>query len=138
MRIKYETPIKLDLGCGAYKKDGFTGLDRLDFGQEIIFDVRNCIPLPDDSVTEIYSSHFFEHLTYSELEPLAEELKRVMTNDCVLTIRVPHKNTDGAWDYSHRSFWDEISMRSWLRSAGFNVLEINNLDGNLTSISKKL
>jgi len=136
-RIAYTSPIKLDIGCGMYKKEGFTGLDMLDFGQDIVWDVRNGIPLPDESVVEFYCSHFIEHLTRAELEPFAEELRRVITQDCVCTFAVPHTETVGAYDYAHRSWWNEHAMRGFFPSAGFDILDMKNTNGNLVVVCKK-
>jgi hypothetical protein len=43
-------PIKLDLGCGEFPKEGFTRLDINDFGQEIMWDATEGLPLPDNTV----------------------------------------------------------------------------------------
>lgn len=130
MRIT-KTGRQIDLGCGGNKRDGFIGIDRLDFGQEIVWDVRNGLPFIDETIDEIYSSHFFEHLTYSELEPLMEELKRVMSANATIKIIVPHKTTTGAWDYAHRTFWNEKRFKGFLPSAGFNIISMEENGGNL-------
>lgn len=120
---------QIDIGCGNNCRPGYTGIDRLDFGQDIVWDVRNGLPLPDKSVDHIYTSHFIEHLTRSELEPLMEEIKRVLTDK--LYIVVPHSKTAGAFDYAHRTFWDETSMRGFITSAGFEILNQEERGGNL-------
>ena len=52
--------IKLDLGCADNVLDGFTGVDFRDYGQDIIWDVRDGLPFPDSSVEEIYSCHLMD------------------------------------------------------------------------------
>lgn len=130
MRIS-QTGRKIDIGCGTYKKDGFIGIDFRDFGQEIVWDVRKGLPFVDETIDEIYCSHFFEHLTYTELNTLMGELKRVMSANATIKIVVPHKRTAGAWDYAHRTFWNEKAFNGFMPSAGFNITYMEDKEGNL-------
>src|SRR3972149_5501723 len=66
--------VKIDLGCGGKKQEGFIGLDRLKF----------------ESVDEAYSSHFLEHLTAMERIHCLNELYRIMKPGAKLTLIVPH------------------------------------------------
>lgn len=119
----------LDLGCGEHKRGDYVGIDKIDFGQEIVWDVRNGLPIKDKTVENIYSSHFFEHLTMEELNELMREIRRVLTDK--IMIIVPHSDTAGAYDYAHRTFWDEKAMRGFLASAGFEILNQEERGGNL-------
>lgn len=71
-------PIKLDIGCGKVKKEGVIGIDAIDFGQDMVHDVRNGIPFADNSVDSIESSHFVEHLTGQERVAFFNECYRVL------------------------------------------------------------
>lgn len=98
--------MKLDIGCGNNKKIGFNGLDRLALpGVDIICDVdKEIIPLPDNSVDEIHSMHFLEHVT--NLIPVMEELWRISTNGAKITIGVPYFTSVGAFrDPTHKQFF---------------------------------
>jgi predicted SAM-dependent methyltransferase len=57
--------MKLDIGCGKNKKFGFAGLDRVKMdGVDIVCNLDNeRIPLGDNSVDEIFSMHFMEHVS---------------------------------------------------------------------------
>lgn len=71
--------IKLDLACGQRKREGFTGVDiaKAD-GVDIVYDLSK-FPwefLEDNSVDEIFSSHFIEHV--DDLIPFMEEIHRVL------------------------------------------------------------
>jgi hypothetical protein len=58
--------MKLDIGCGPNPREGFTGVDSLNFGNEKIVkhDLRvTPWPFEDNSVSEVHCSHFLEHLT---------------------------------------------------------------------------
>lgn len=100
-------PIKLDIGCGKWKKEGFIGMDRLDFGQEIMWDINHGIPLPDNSVSEVYSSHTVEHLRIDELSNFFQEVIRVAVNGANFNIRAPHSDDIKAHYLCHYSFWNE-------------------------------
>jgi len=71
--------VLLDIGCGRTKQEGVTGIDAIDFGQDIVHDVRNGLPMyEDNSVDAISSSHFVEHLTGDERVDFFNEVYRVL------------------------------------------------------------
>lgn len=100
-------PIKIDIGCGMNKIDEHIGIDILDYDQEIVWDVRCGLPLPDNSVELVHSSHFFEHLTWEEVVKLFPEIVRVCSYGAIVTIIVPHNKTKEAFDVCHKSFWSK-------------------------------
>ena len=57
--------MKIDIGCGGKKKEGFIGLDQyLMPGVDHVLDIgAQPWPFADESVDEAYSSNFLEHLT---------------------------------------------------------------------------
>jgi hypothetical protein len=77
--INRPTPLKLDIGCGSNKAQGFWGCDQINFpGVDEVVDFRQPWPWADSSVTEIHCSHFLEHLTQQERVHFANELYRVL------------------------------------------------------------
>lgn len=78
--IKKVEAIRLDIGCGKNKRAGFVGIDAMKFdGVDHVLDVRKTPwPWPDESIDEVFSSHFVEHLTGAERIPFFNELYRVM------------------------------------------------------------
>ena len=98
--------MKLDLGCGQSKKQGFLGLDKIRMpGVDIVCDLENeKIPLNDDSVEEIHSMHFLEHT--SDLVRVMEEMWRISKNGAKISISVPYFNSIGAFrDPTHKRFF---------------------------------
>jgi SAM-dependent methyltransferase len=98
--------MKLDLGCGLKKKEGFTGLDRLALpGVDIVCDLdREPIPLPDDTVDEVHTMHFLEHT--ADLLAVMQEVWRVCSDGARVSIVVPYFNSIGAYrDPTHRRFF---------------------------------
>ena len=102
----YITSDKLNLGCGKKKVEGFMGMDIVDYGQEIVWDIRNGIPLPNDSISEIYSTDFIEHLRNEDIDNLIHEIIRVCKNGATVQLRCPHSDTDEAYYSGHLSLWD--------------------------------
>lgn len=103
--------IRLDIGCGRVKKEGFIGIDSLDFGQQIVHDVRKGLPMfEDNSVTAVESSHFVEHLTGEERVPFFNELWRVLKVGGTAVIITPSWQHSCAYgDPTHK--WPPMS--SW-------------------------
>jgi len=107
--------LKLDLGCGTKKREGFIGVDSRQFGGkvDVICDLgKHTWPWPDNSVEEVHCSHMVEHLTWVERVHFFNELYRVMKVGAKAQVIVPH------W-CSHRYYGDPthqapMSEMSWL------------------------
>jgi SAM-dependent methyltransferase len=56
--------LKLDIGCGPWKQDGWIGLDIKNYkGVDVIHDAETYpFPFPDKSFTLLSASHFIEHI----------------------------------------------------------------------------
>jgi predicted SAM-dependent methyltransferase len=109
-KIKKQKPIlKLDLGCGKRKQEGFHGVDSEKFdGVDTVQDLRLMWPWPDQSVDEVFSSHFLEHLTGSERVHFFNELYRVMKDGSQARIITPDWSHDCAYgDPTHQ--WPPMS-----------------------------
>ncbi len=98
--------IKLNLGCGQNKKDGYVNVDKYDsFQPDVVWDLeRFPWPFEDDSVEEIVMFHSLEHMgadTETFLS-IMKELYRVAAPDGQVHITVPHEHSDGfAGDPTH-------------------------------------
>lgn len=108
-------PIRLDVGAGAYPKEGFVRLDFDPCGgaTDIVWDIAVCgIPLPNGSVSELHTSHFLEHLLPTDAHFVLQEMWRVCAHDAAVTIRLPHADTPEGKLPCHYSQWNEDSMRA--------------------------
>lgn len=87
--IKKQEPLKLNLGCGNSKMEGFTGIDISDkVGADIVHNLTQYPwPIEDNSVEEIHCSHFFEHLDGIE--------RMAFMNECYRIMRHPYEDADG-------------------------------------------
>lgn len=85
--------MKLDLGCGPNKKEGFTGVDSLPFDGkvDVVLDLgKDAWPWADESVEEFHSSHFLEHLDAKERIHFWNELYRVLKPGAGGQLITPH------------------------------------------------
>jgi len=54
--------LKLNLGSGPEKKEGYVNVDVMD-GADLVHDLTNPLPYPSESVDEIFASHIIEHFS---------------------------------------------------------------------------
>jgi len=81
--------MKLNLGSGPEKgSNGWTNID-LGGGADLAIDLTQGIPFEDKSISQIYTSHFLEHLSYEQINPLLQECLRVLQPGSSLLICVP-------------------------------------------------
>lgn len=80
--------MKLNLGCGDKKIDGYTNVDVC--GEPDVFCDLSQFPWPfeSNSVDEVFSSHFLEHVI--DYEKTVFEMHRILRPNGILHFRVPH------------------------------------------------
>jgi hypothetical protein len=113
--------VKLDLGCGTNKKEGFTGVDQYAMpGVDVVLNIgKDPWPWEDDSVDEAHTSHFVEHLNASERIHFCNELHRVLKPGAACTMIVPHWGSCRAYgDLTHQwppvsEFWFYYLSKEW-------------------------
>jgi hypothetical protein len=106
--------VKLDIGCGKNKREGFHGVDQYEMeGVDTVLKIgKDKWPWEDDSVEEAHSSHFIEHLTAVERVHFYNELYRVLKPGAQATVIVPHWNSNRAYgDPTHQ--WPPVSEMSF-------------------------
>ena len=106
--------MKLDLGCGGKKREGFHGVDQYAMeGVDTVLDIGAATwPWEDNSVDEAVSSHFVEHLTANQRCWFYNELCRVLKPGAKATIIVPHWCSNRAYgDPTHQ--WPPVSEMSF-------------------------
>jgi SAM-dependent methyltransferase len=107
--------IKLDIGCGKNKKEGFLGIDQYQMeGVDIVLNVvgknkqGKFIPwtFDDNSIDEIFTSHFVEHLDCDIHNPervhFFNEAFRILKPGSKMTVITPHWASNRAYgDFTH-------------------------------------
>jgi len=112
-KLQQETKklVKLDVGCGKNKKEGFIGIDKIKLdGVDIVHDL-DAYPYPfdDNSVDEIHASHIIEHL--KDLCAFMDEMYRIMKPDTKLTVIAPYYSSMRAWqDPTHKRAISEVTF----------------------------
>ena len=117
---------KIDIGCKNKTKQGCLGIDILDFGQEILWDINNGIPFPDSSVEYVYMSHFLEHIEDRYIASLFIDIYRVCIDGAVVDTKTPHRKNIESYYLGHVSWWDEDRIKGIVRSLGskFEILAL--------------
>lgn len=119
--------MKLDIGCGKNKRDGYIGMDSIYFpGVDIVHDARvTPWPIESDSVEHIHCSHFLEHLTNLgdkwERVRFFNEAYRVLKKGAEITIILPHWASNRYYgDPTHKEPWSEMAFnyldRDWRKA----------------------
>lgn len=97
-------PIKLNLGAGPTRMEGFISVDAIKFpGVDIVTDLNEDWPWEDSSVDEAHASHVLEHFGSMERVHFLNELWRVLKPGAKCTIIVPHWCSNRAYgDPTHK------------------------------------
>lgn len=99
-------PLRIDLGCGINKPNGFVGVDLCSgLGVDIVADLSQRFPFEDNSVDEVRAHDIIEHLP--ERIHTMNEIWRICKPGAKVDIRVPSTDGRGAFqDPTHISFWN--------------------------------
>jgi predicted SAM-dependent methyltransferase len=81
---------RLNWGCGPIRPAGWVNSDREPGeGVDLVCDIRDGLPVPDDTFDCIVSIHVLEQIPYLELDAALTELRRVLKPDGVMRLGVP-------------------------------------------------
>ena len=80
--------LKLHLGCGTVRLDGWVNIDR-HRPADLTLDIRRPLPFRDGSARLIYHEHVIEHLTVEEGERCLRDWCRLLQPGGVLRIATP-------------------------------------------------
>ena len=100
--------LKVDIGGGLNPYPGYFTID-LRKDANIVYDLNDGIPLPDNSVGVLHASHILEHL--HDKTKIMSEIHRVLAHGGWAFIEVPSTDGRGAFqDPTHVSYWNENSF----------------------------
>lgn len=105
--------MKLNLGCGIQKIEGYIGLDIQErVAPDVVCDISSGLPYEDNSIEQVRAFDFLEHIAPDKTIFVVEEIWRVLKPDGILEHLTPSTDGRGAFqDPMHRSFWN---INSWL------------------------
>lgn len=96
--------MKLDLACGQRKQPGFKGVDIAKGpGVDFVYDLEKFPwePFEDNSVSEIYCSHYIEHT--KDLMKFMDEVWRICEDGAKVVFLAPYYTSIRAWqDPTHQ------------------------------------
>jgi SAM-dependent methyltransferase len=118
---EYPKPLRIDIGCGKNKRQGFIGVDTRKFeGVDVELDAGlGHWPWYDSTVDEVHCSHMVEHLKPGGRIHFVNQLYRVLKPAGFATIVVPHWASSRAYgDMTHEwppvsEFWFYYLKREW-------------------------
>jgi predicted O-linked N-acetylglucosamine transferase (SPINDLY family) len=98
--------VRVDLGCGPFKPANYIGVDiHPALGVDIVADLTQSFPFPDNSIDELRAHDVIEHLP-DRLQTM-NEIWRVCKAGATVDILVPSTDGRGAFqDPTHVSFWN--------------------------------
>ena len=102
--------MKLHLGCGNDKKEGYLNCDlSKEINPDMVVDLEQKLPFEDDSVEEILANHVLEHIT--NFVPLMHEIHRVCKSGARIKIKVPFYSAWGQFnDPTHVRFFTPFTF----------------------------
>jgi ubiquinone/menaquinone biosynthesis C-methylase UbiE len=130
----------LEVGCGNKEhwrvaEDYNLRQDIQDFGQNIVWNLEEGIPLPDNFCKAIYASNIFEHLHPDKLVYVMNECWRVLTIGGELWITVPDHLRDTAYIPSHLIRFTEATFKFFTGSVN-NDYELRDLHSAINQTIK--
>lgn len=88
-RRKNLESLRVQIGGGRHILKGFLNID-ISPPADLICDVREGIPLPDESAELVFSEHFLEHIDYPHsVKKFVKEVFRILKPSGILIIGVP-------------------------------------------------
>lgn len=120
--------LKIDLGCGACKKEGTIGIDIESHScVDYVLNIQNeALPFVDRSVKYVHSSHFLEHI--DNPMPVFQELGRVCQDGAELEFWTPYGWSNPAFILSHKIFYNEdhyLHLCVWYKDVWKDFLKAN-------------
>jgi predicted SAM-dependent methyltransferase len=103
---------RLHLGCGRKILDGYVNVDIVAGpGVDLVCDVSQGVPFPDNSFDEVLAVDFIEHIPTTRAIAVMNDIWRVMRPGGVFKIHVPAAPGITAFqDPTHVSYWNEESF----------------------------
>ena len=143
--------MKLHLGCGSHRLDGWVNLDIDSPLADVRADLRQPLPFQDGQVALIFCEHFHEHITRDEALGFLGECRRVLEPGGRLRLSTPDLRwvvahyvaghldewadvdwtprtpcqlmNEGMRSWGHQFLYDRDELTTLLHQAGFAAVE---------------
>lgn len=112
--------MRLNIGAGGTKKDGFVSVDAFNNKADIIKPADNT-GFGEESIDEIFSSHMLEHIDRSELIPTLKHWHKILKKGSRVVVLVPNAElyliewieAANRGDYKHLQEWGTRWIMGW-------------------------
>jgi predicted SAM-dependent methyltransferase len=88
--LRERSGIFVEVGAGNKAGEGNWITVDVTSNCDVFWDLRKGLPFPSQSISRIYSSHFFEHLSLAEIQEFLQECQRVLIPGGHFSICVPN------------------------------------------------
>lgn len=115
-------PIRIDIGCGGAKREGFIGLDSVAWpGVDYVLDLtKDRFPFEDATVDHVFSSHVLEHV--KEPYHIFQEIGRVCKDGARIEFWTPYAFSNEAFLYGHEILLTEETWMHLYKDAWASVV----------------
>ncbi len=112
---RFSKPYKLHIACGGVRLRGWINVDRDPPSKivDISWDVRQPLPIEDESCAFIFNEHFLEHLTVQEGLAFLRECRRMLMPGGVLRVGMPDLTE------CIRQYYENDWRQPWMKKYGF-------------------
>lgn len=100
--------MKIYLGAGSHRLEGFTHIDIVPLpGIDYVCDITKGLPFEDNSIDEVYSQDFLEHIPQDKAVFVINEICRVLKPGGRMEHKVPNAGTRNDFaSPTHLSHWN--------------------------------
>lgn len=107
--------MKLNLGCGGKRIEGFVGVDKYPTpAVDVLADLTGRLPFEDSSIDEILLDNVIEHML--DIPALMREMHRVCRDGATVRILTPHFTSLSSWrDPTHVHHLSYFSLDHFTR-----------------------
>lgn len=127
---RFPQPYRLNLGCGKVRFPDWINIDlsTSDSAADLAWDLRDPLPVGDNSCEYIYTEHVLEHFTVEHGLALMRECRRALQPGGVVRIAMPsldvlvEKSANGHWrdqDWLHWPQFAHIQTRAEMMNIAF-------------------
>lgn len=110
------TAMKLDVGAGAKKDEGYLALDVVGYFKPDILATICQLPFVDDHFDEVRCHHVLEHMERRDLVPAMNEMWRVLRPGGQIDIEIPvYPHLESIADPTHLSFYHSATFEYFAR-----------------------
>jgi len=118
--------VKIDIGCGKNKKEGFIGIDIDPNSDADIIASALDLPFEESSVDEINCSHLVEHFWPEEAQKFFDEIYRVLKKGGIANLKIDRDWSERRLlrkDPEHKKRYSVEEIKEMVKKFNFSKVE---------------